>query len=164
MCSGPGTPLTLGHLDGVDLPTQEEPSQVFLGDCHPGPTASLLSGSCLLSPWVYLSLSLGLAGPRFRSSLPQLHSCKARKRDRGQGTHLLPSLEPEPTTGIWGGQGLSRLDLFSGLGTSFCPVLKQWSQPGLVLALPSPARVMWVRGRRNKRLLTAHLLSAKPHD
>ena len=82
----------LGHLRGVDLPTQEEPSQAFLGDYHPVPTASLLPG---VLPPLSLGLPLlasvsGLPGPRFRSSLPQLHSCKARKGDRGRGTHLAP--------------------------------------------------------------------------
>ena len=87
---------------GVNLPTQEEPSQVFLGDCHPGPTTSLLSG---VLPPLYLGVPLlasvlGLAGPRFRSSLPQLHSCKARKRDRGRGTHLTPQPGTMVTAGL----------------------------------------------------------------
>lgn len=124
------------------------------GDCHPGPTASLLSGVLPpLSPWVYLFrlLSRALQGPRFRSSLPQLHSCKARKRDRGQG-HT-PCSQPGTRANdgnLGGGQGLSRLfDLFSGLGTSSSPSSETMVTARLlVLALPSPARGdVWVRGR-----------------
>lgn len=151
MCSGARHPTDAGTPGRGRLPTQEEPSQVVSGDCHPGPTASLLSGvlpplSCLLSLG-FLSRALqGSPVQEQPSSAPLLQS----QEKTGPGHTPCSPAQTRANDGEFGGE-LSRLDLFSGLGTSSSPSSETMVTARLlVLALPFTSQGVMCGGEEDE--------------